>query len=84
MSSRGDLITPFRETEALLESNSDLDYDEMLIQHPLPGSNSVPGSLRFLALYEENHQAKINEIFRNSQSLAGIPEQPHTTQAGVE
>jgi hypothetical protein len=59
---RNDLISSLRETEALLESNADLDFSEMLIQHPLLGNNNVPGLLRFLALHEQRHQSQIESV----------------------
>jgi len=62
---RGDLISSLRETEALLESNADLDFSEMLIQHPLLGNNDVPGLLRFLALHEQRHQSQIESVIRS-------------------
>ncbi len=62
---RGDLISSLKETEALLESRPDLDYGEMMIQHPLLGNNTVPGMLRFLALHEQRHQSQIDDILKS-------------------
>ena len=62
---RNELIDSLRETEALLESNADLDFSEMLIQHPLLGNNDVPGLLRFLALHEQRHQSQIESVLRS-------------------
>jgi len=62
---RNELIASFRETEALLESNVDLDFSEMLIQHPLLGNNDVSGLLRFLALHEQRHQSQIESVLRS-------------------
>ena len=59
---RNDLNASMKETEALLESHSDLDYGEMMIQHPLLGINNVPGLLRSLALHEQRHQSQIHGI----------------------
>jgi uncharacterized damage-inducible protein DinB len=77
---RNDLVSSFDETEALLESNAHLDYDEMVIQHPLLGTHKVLGLLRFLALHEERHQSQIHDILRSSQFPAGPPP---TTPAGA-
>jgi uncharacterized damage-inducible protein DinB len=63
---RQELISSLRETEALLEANSHLDYREMLVQHPLMGANDIPGLLRFLALHEQRHQAQINDVLTSS------------------
>jgi hypothetical protein len=62
-------IFSLKETVALLESNAQLDYSEMLIQHPLLGKNNVPGLLRFLALHERRHQRQMKEIMSSSQFL---------------
>lgn len=62
---RDDLGNSMKEAEALFEPEADLDYDEMTIQHPLLGSNSVPELLRFLALHEQRHQSQISDILAN-------------------
>src|SRR5712691_11834739 len=62
---RDDLLSSLKETEALLESRPDLDYDVMMIQHPLLGNNTVPGMLRFLALHEQRHQSQIDDILKS-------------------
>jgi hypothetical protein len=55
---REDLLSALKQTQALLESNADLDYGEMMIEHPLLGNNNVPGLLRFLAFHEPRHQSQ--------------------------
>ncbi len=62
---RDDLISSLKETQALLESRPDLDYGEMMIEHPLLGNNTVPGMLRFLALHEQRHQSQIDDILKS-------------------
>jgi len=64
---RDDLASSFKETETLLESNADFDYSEMVIQHPLLGTNDIPGLLRFLALHEQRHQSQVNNIMTSAQ-----------------
>jgi hypothetical protein len=59
---RQELISSLKEMEALLGSHSHLDYSEIVIQHPLLGSNNIPGLLRFLALHEQRHQSQISNI----------------------
>jgi hypothetical protein len=59
---RDDLISSLKEMNTLLESHSDLNYGEMVIQHPLLGNNDVPGLLRFVALHEQRHQSQIKNI----------------------
>lgn len=80
---RNDLISSLKETEALLESNAHLDYDEMIVQHPLLGTNSVSGLLRFLALHEQRHQSQINDILR-SPRFPAAQNQPPPGQTGEE
>jgi len=58
----GDLIASLGETERLFQSNSDLNYDEMVLQHPLLGRYDVPGLLRFMSAHEERHQSQIVDI----------------------
>lgn len=61
------LASSFKETEDLLNANADLDYVEMKVQHPLMGTNNVPGLLRFMALHEKRHQSQINNIMASPQ-----------------
>jgi uncharacterized damage-inducible protein DinB len=57
-----DLKASLQETEILLRNNADLDYNELILRHPLLGSYNVPGLLRFMAAHEERHQAQIKNI----------------------
>ena len=59
---RSGLITSLQETERLFQRNADLDYDEMIVQHPLLGRYDVPGLLRFMSAHEERHQSQIVSI----------------------
>jgi hypothetical protein len=59
---RDDLIASLQETERLFQKNADLDYDEMVVQHPLLGRYDVPGLLRFMSAHEERHQSQIVSI----------------------
>ena len=61
------LAGSLRETEGLFEANPNLDYGEMSVRHPLMGTNSVPGLLRFMALHEQRHQSQINNIMTSPQ-----------------
>jgi hypothetical protein len=56
---RGDLIASLQETKMLFQNNPDLDYEEMVVQHPLLGRYDVPGLLRFMSAHEERHQSQI-------------------------
>jgi hypothetical protein len=55
------------ETQALLAANPGLDYDEMIHQHPLLGTQNVPHLLYVLGLHEQRHQAQISELLANPQ-----------------
>ena len=44
-----------------------LDYHDMSVQHPLMGTNDIPGLLRFVALHEQRHQSQINNIIASPQ-----------------
>jgi len=59
---RADLIASLQETERLFQTNPDLNYDEMFVQHPLLGRYDVPGLLRFMSAHEERHQSQIIDI----------------------
>jgi len=59
---RMDLTASLTEIECLLETHRHLDYEEMLYQHPILGTNSVPQLIRLLALHEQRHQEQIHDI----------------------
>lgn len=62
-----DLAASLKETTELLHSNPELNYREMFVQHPLMGTNDVPGLLRFMALHEQRHQSQIADILSHPQ-----------------
>ncbi|HJP91108.1 MAG TPA: DinB family protein [Pyrinomonadaceae bacterium] len=57
-----DLRSSLQQTETLLRNNADLNFNEMILRHPLLGSYNVPGLLRFMAAHEQRHQSQINNI----------------------
>ncbi|MBC8029080.1 MAG: DinB family protein [Pyrinomonadaceae bacterium] len=59
---RADLTDSLRETESLFQDNPDVDYSEMVVQHPLLGRYDVPGLLRFMAAHEQRHQSQITDV----------------------
>ncbi len=59
---RAELIASLRETEALLAANADLDFREMISEHPLTGVSNVPQILHFLARHEQRHQTQIAAV----------------------
>lgn len=70
---RGDLIASLQETGRLLQNNSQLDYDQMFVQHPLLGRYDVPGLLGFMSAHEERHQSQIAGI-------QAVPSSPKSTR----
>ena len=75
---RKDLASSIKETENLFNANADLDYREMSVQHPLLGTNDVPGLLRFMAAHEQRHQSQINNIMASPQ----FPRPPSSGNGG--
>src|SRR5206468_11187490 len=59
---RTELRSSLNETEALFEANPNLDYHNMISQHPLLGTNNVPQLLRLLTFHEQRHQSQIADI----------------------
>ena len=64
---REDLLASLKETEALFQTNPNLDYGEMAVQHPLLGRYDVPGLLRFMSAHEQRHQSQIADIVSDPQ-----------------
>jgi hypothetical protein len=65
-----DLIASLQETQRLFQSNPHLDFEEMIVQHPLLGRYDVPGLLRFMSAHEERHQSQIASTQTASSSPA--------------
>lgn len=66
-----DLRSSLKATEALFVANADLDYRELVHQHPLLGTNNVLQIIRFMRLHEERHQDQLRELFDLSDFPAG-------------
>jgi uncharacterized damage-inducible protein DinB len=66
---RQELRTALQETEALFAAHATLDYQAMILQHPLLGVNNVLQLLRIVALHEQRHQSQIGDILK----LPGFP-----------
>ena len=63
---RRDLAESLQTSLDLIESHPDIDYPELVLRHPLMGSNSVPDILRFLVSHEQRHQAQIRDVLATS------------------
>ena len=59
---RAGLLSSLAETRALLTANADLDFREMVSEHPLMGASNVPQILAFLARHERRHQGQIGRV----------------------
>jgi hypothetical protein len=70
---RADLVSSLQETTILFEANADLDFRELIHQHPLLGINHVLDLLRMLVLHEQRHQEQIAGIVASMQRDRRIP-----------
>lgn len=59
---RAGLITSQAYIRELLAENDDLDFSEMVSEHPLTGASNVPAMLSFLARHERRHQGQIARL----------------------
>jgi uncharacterized damage-inducible protein DinB len=63
---RAELLTSQAHLRDLLSANADLDFREMVSEHPLMGANNVPAILAFLARHERRHQSQIARVKADS------------------
>jgi hypothetical protein len=68
---RSDLLDSLRATETLFQTNPDLDFGGMVVQHPLLGRYDVPGLLRFMSAHEQRHQSQFADILSDPQFPRG-------------
>lgn len=61
------LRSSLEETEALFAADPNLDYDTMIHQHPLLGTQNVPHLLYTMGLHEQRHQSQIADFLTSSQ-----------------
>jgi hypothetical protein len=59
---RDDLVSSLESTRTLLQANADLDFTQMVSEHPLMGPANVPQILSFLSHHERRHHAQINRV----------------------
>ena len=59
---RDELVSSLEQTRALLLSNTDLPFEQMVSEHPLLGRANVPQILAFLARHERRHHAQIERV----------------------
>jgi hypothetical protein len=56
------LTNALDETRELIGHNTDLDFERMVSEHPLMGSNNVPGVLTLLTRHERRHQGQMDGV----------------------
>jgi uncharacterized damage-inducible protein DinB len=61
---RAELAGSLERTHAVLTANRDIDFSELVFDHPLMGTNNVPQILHFLAAHERRHQGQIDDVRR--------------------
>jgi hypothetical protein len=59
---RSDLLSSLAGLRALIAANADLDFREMVSEHPVTGVSHVPRMLTFLANHERRHQRQIDRV----------------------
>ena len=62
---RAELVSSPEAMRALIASNADLDFTEMISAHPLTGVSNVERMLTFLARHERRHQKQIDRVRRD-------------------
>ena len=59
---KADLAASVAKTRAIIESNTDLDFDQLVSEHPLTGRTNVTQILTFLAGHERRHQRQMDGV----------------------
>ena len=59
---KADLAASIAKTRAIIESNADLDFDQLVSEHPLTGRTNVTQILTFLAQHERRHQGQMERV----------------------
>jgi DinB family protein len=57
-----ELSRSINQIKNIIMMNSDLDFQKMILQHPLWGIINVSGILRYLSRHEQGHQGQIRDI----------------------
>lgn len=56
-----------QQIDILFNTNSDLDYNNMVFQHPFLGRRNIPSLLNLMTLHDEVHQGQILNIVNHPQ-----------------
>ena len=59
---KADLANSIQRTRDLLATNADLDFTQLVSEHPLMGRTNVPQILTFLARHERRHQRQMERV----------------------
>jgi len=62
---RRDLVSSLAELRALIAANADLDFRELVLEHPVTGVSHVPRLFAFVAAHERRHHRQIDGIRRH-------------------
>jgi hypothetical protein len=57
-----DRLNQFASARAVIESNADLDFEQLVSEHPLTGRTNVAQILTFLAQHERRHQRQMEGV----------------------
>jgi len=57
-----ELADSMASTRAIIEANADLDFEQLVSEHPLTGRTNVGQILAFLALHERRHQGQMERV----------------------
>ena len=75
------LRASLEELEALFAANPNLDYDTMVHQHPLLGTQNVPHLLYTMGLHEERHQTQMSDLLTDSRFPMAGRDVPDTSRS---
>lgn len=59
---KADLAASIERTGRLIVSNTDVDFTQLVSEHPLMGRTNVPQILTFLARHERRHQLQMEKV----------------------
>ena len=59
---RRELLSSLEQTRTLVLGNADLDFSQMVSEHPLTGASDIRQMLTFLASHERRHHAQMDRV----------------------
>jgi hypothetical protein len=73
-SMRGDLLSSLALLREGISANADLDWRQMVSEHPVTGASEMPQMLTFLAQHERRHQRQIAAVRSDSEVPSSEPD----------